>query len=107
MGEFVTITEDNFNAEVIQSKTPVILEFGAVWCAPCKRLEPILGQLGDLWAGKVRIAKVDADQNVQITMQYQVQSLPTVFLFVKGQPVERISGLQTRERLVEKFGSYL
>jgi thioredoxin 1 len=107
MGQFLPITEDNFEKEIIQSKTPVILEFGAEWCVPCKRIEPILSQLGELWAGKVRMAKIDVDQNAQITMQYQVMSVPTIILFVQGQPVQRLTGLQPKERLVEKFEAYL
>lgn len=107
MGQFIQVNADNFDTEIIQSKTPVILEFGAQWCAPCKRLEPILSQLGDQWAGKVRLAKLDVDQETDITSQFQVMSLPTMILFVKGQPVQRMTGLHPRERLIEQFGTFL
>jgi thioredoxin 1 len=107
MGQFLNITEENFEQEIVKSKLPVLLEFGADWCAPCKRMEPLLSQLGDQWTGKVRLAKVDVDQSASITMQYQVMSVPTIILFVNGQPVERLTGLQPRERLLEKFEHHL
>lgn len=107
MSEFVSINEQNFQHEVLESDLPVLLEFGAVWCAPCKRLEPILLQLGKEWAGKVRIAKLDVDESVDLTMQFQIMSVPTLLLFVNGRAHERITGLQQRDRLVEKFGPHL
>lgn len=98
-----TIQEANFDQQVLQSPLPVLLDFGAEWCAPCKRLEPILEKLSQEWQGRVRIVRVDADQNPTLAGRYQVMSLPTVILLVKGQEVARQAGLATRERLVEKF----
>lgn len=107
MTDFVRITPQNFQQEVLQSSLPVLLEFGAAWCGPCKRLEPILQQLGDAWQGRMRIAKLDVDECSDLAVQFQVMSVPTVLLFVGGQPAQRVHGLQTRERLVEKFSPYL
>lgn len=107
MSEFLAVNQQNFQREVLESNLPVLLEFGAVWCAPCKRLEPILLQLGEAWAGKIRIAKLDVDESADLTMQFQIMSVPTLVLFVNGQPQQRVSGLQQRERLVEKFEPFL
>ena len=107
MADFFEITQNNFDVEVKQSSLPVLLEFGAPWCQPCKRLEPILKQLAVEWQGKVRLCKVDVDVSPELAMQYQVMGVPTVILFRQGQPLERLTGLQTRERLVDKFLPHL
>lgn len=107
MSNFINVNETNFNAEVIDSALPVLLEFGAVWCGPCKRLEPLLEQLGNQWAGKLKIAKLDVDENINLTTQFQVMGVPTIILFSHGQAVERLTGLQSLDRLTEKFESYL
>ncbi len=107
MTDFLAITPQNFHQQVLQSSLPVLLEFGATWCGPCKRLEPILQQLGDAWQGKARIAKLDVDECSDLAVQFQVMSVPTLILFVDGKPAQRVAGLQTRERLAEKFAPYL
>lgn len=107
MSNFINVNEENFNSEVINSALPVLLEFGAVWCGPCKRLEPLLEQLGNQWAGKLKIAKLDVDENINLTTQFQVMGVPTIILFSQGQAVERLTGLQSLDRLVKKFESYL
>ena len=107
MNEFLAVNQDNFQSEVLQSGLPVLVEFGAVWCAPCKRLEPILLQLGEEWQGKVRIAKLDVDESSDLTMQFQVMSVPTLMLFQNGKVQQRLTGLQPRERLVEKLSPFL
>lgn len=107
MAEFFEITENNFEQEVLKSSLPVMLEFGAVWCAPCKHLDPILKQLEQEWQGRARFAKVDVDTSEKLTMKYQIMGVPTVILFVKGEPRQRTTGLQTRNKLIEKFEPYL
>ena len=108
MESFFHITEANFEQEVLKSASPVLLEFGAVWCAPCKQLEPELARLGTSeWAGKVRLAKVDVDENPDLTMKFGVMGVPTVILFVGGEAKQRLSGYQPRQRIIEKMGSYL
>ncbi len=107
MSELPAVSEASFKAEVLQSTLPVLVEFGAVWCHPCKQLEPILKDLAKTWEGKVRLFSVDVDEAVQLTTTYGVMSVPTVFLFVNGQPVERANGLQSRERLIQKFSGHL
>jgi len=107
MESFEIVTEDNFPQEILKSDLPVMAEFGATWCAPCKRLEPELLQLAKQWTGKVRLAKLDVDQAVNLVMQYQIMTVPTLLLFVKGQAVQRLTGFQPRQRIIEKFGEYI
>ncbi len=106
MSEFMTINDTNFTVEVAESQTPVLVEFGAEWCVPCKRMEPALVELSKVWGARVRLGKVDVDENPGLTMQFGVMSVPTMILFKGGEAVERASGLQTRERMIEKFEPY-
>jgi len=106
MSSFLTVNEENFPEQVLKASLPVIVEFGAVWCAPCKRLEPIMEKLGDEWGSKVRLVKIDVDESVDVTMNCQVMSVPTLILFILGQEKQRLTGLQSSERIVEKFTPY-
>lgn len=104
---FEHIHNDNFDAQVLQSSQPFILEFGAVWCGPCKRLEPELEKLQANWGDRVRLGKLDVDEAVDITLQYSVISVPTVMLFVDGEVRERIAGFQPLHRFIEKFEPHI
>ena len=107
MSELTAVTQENFKTEVLDAHLPVLVEFGATWCHPCKQLEPILKALGKEWAGKALLYSIDVDQAADLAVKYGVMSVPTVFLFKGGQPVERATGLQSRERLVQKFAPHL
>jgi thioredoxin 1 len=97
------INSKNFDQEVLQSTLPVLVEFGAEWCAPCKQLEPELTKLADEYSGKVRILKIDVDEASDLTARLQVMSVPTVILFVNGKATERSTGYLPKNRLVAKF----
>jgi thioredoxin 1 len=107
MAEFVEINDQNFQSQVTDAALPVILEFGATWCGPCKMLEPLLKQLGDEWAGKVQLAHIDVDENVDLTMKFNVLGVPTVILFVNGKSVERFSGYMDRNRVIARLSPHL
>jgi thioredoxin 1 len=104
MDTFLHVSEANFEKEVLQSAQPVVVEFGAVWCQPCKQLEPVLAKLGQEWNGKARLAKIDVDESVNLTMKFQVMGVPTVILFVNGKAAARFSGYQPRDKILEKLG---
>jgi thioredoxin 1 len=107
MSEFIAVNDANFQTEVMDAKLPVLLEFGAGWCQPCKQLEPLLKQLVDGWQGKVRLAHVDADTAIDLTTRYSVLSLPTTFLFIDGKPVERLVGFHSKEHFLAKLSPHL
>ncbi|MCW5876224.1 MAG: thioredoxin [Anaerolineales bacterium] len=106
MSKLHPVTSDNFESDVLQAGQPVLLEFGAAWCQPCKVLEPILEQLAAEWDGRVKFAKLDADEASQIAADYQVLGLPTTILFKDGQEAERMVGLQPKERIAEKLAAH-
>ena len=81
------VSEANFKPEVLDSTGPVLVDFTAVWCSPCKMLDPIVKQLAQEWQGKVKIVKLDVDDNAHLAMEYQVMGVPTLMLFVGGKPV--------------------
>ena len=102
MSEMQYVTDSDFQNEVLKSNLPVLVDFTAVWCQPCKMIEPIVKQLAQDWAGKVKVVKLDADQNPNIMMQYGVMGIPTLMLFKGGQIKERMTGYQPKEKLSAK-----
>ena len=82
MAEMLHINEDTFKTEVLDSSQPVLVDFSAVWCQPCKMLDPIVKQLAGDWDGKVKVVKIDADENPNLVMQFGVMGIPTL-LFLK------------------------
>lgn len=102
----VTLTQDNFEAEVLQSPVPVLVDFWAEWCAPCKVQNPILAELAKDLAGKLKIGKVDVDNQPELGEQYGIMSIPTIKIFKKGQVVSEMIGLQSKERLMSEIQKY-
>ena len=107
MNDIPEVGEAEFKERVLGSPLPVVVEFGAEWCRPCKTLEPILKQLAQEWGEKASLVQVDVDGAQNLVQQYRIFSVPTVMLFVKGQPVERLTGLQSRQKLSEKIGAHI
>ena len=106
MTDVLSVTEDNFQSEVIDSSAPVLVDFSAVWCGPCKMLDPVVKQLAGEWNGKVKVVKIDADQNPGIVMQYGVMSIPTLLFFKDGEIKERMTGYMPKEKLIAKFSPH-
>ncbi len=97
-------TEQNFDSVVLGSDTPVLVDFTATWCGPCKALAPIVEKLADEFEGKVKVGKLDIDANPHITAKYGVRSVPTVLVFKGGQKIGQHMGLTTRDKLVKLLG---
>jgi thioredoxin 1 len=95
----VTLTQDNFQSEVLQASQPILVDFWAEWCGPCKMLAPILDELAQEYDGKVRIGKVDIDQHQNLAAQYGISAIPTLLLFHNGQVVDQMRGLRSKRDL--------
>lgn len=107
MAEIPKTSEATFSSEVLESDLPVLVDFTAVWCGPCKMLDPLVKQLAEEWSAKVKVVKLDVDDNPQLTMSYSVMGVPTLILFKGGVPVERMSGYQPKDKLVKKFSPHI
>ena len=107
MSELQYVTEQDFKTEVLDAALPVLVDFTAPWCSPCKMVDPIVTQLAGEWAGRMKIVKCDADQNPELIMNYGVLGLPTVMLFKSGEMLERLSGYQPKDKLVAKLSPHI
>ena len=108
MGEnTVVITDANFEDEVIQSDLPVLVDFWAEWCGPCKMIAPVLDEIASELNGKMTLGKLDVDENQSTAMAFGVMSIPTLMLFKDGQQVETIVGFQQKAQLLGKIQSHL
>lgn len=105
--EISKVNAASFPGEVLQSAQPVLVDFTAVWCGPCKMLDPIVKQLAEEWDGKVKVVKVDVDDNQDLAMAYHIMGVPTLILFVKGQPAQRLSGYQPKAKILRQFTPHL
>ncbi len=107
MSATVTIDQDNFTAEVIESDTPVVVDFWAEWCMPCKMVAPVLDQISQDYAGRLKIAKVNVDDAGEIAQKYNIVSIPTLLLFKDGNVVGQQVGAVPRETIEGLFKDHL
>jgi len=107
MGNALAVTSGNFATEVLQSPLPVLVDFWAAWCGPCRAVAPTVEALASEYAGKLKVVKLDVDESGDVAGQFGVQSIPTLILFKDGQPVERLVGAVPKPAIVSKIQPYL
>jgi thioredoxin 1 len=107
MGQALEVTDSTFEQEVLQSTQPVLVDFWAVWCGPCRAVAPIVEELAGEYAGKLKVMKLDVDDNPRTAMAYGVQSIPTLLIFKDGKPAERIVGALPKRAIVDKLQGVL
>ncbi len=107
MSTIVDVTSETFENEVLQAEQPVLVDFSAVWCGPCKMLEPVVQELAGEWAADMKFVKLDVDHSPEIAGRYQVMGVPTLMLFVDGEPRERLTGYQPKDRITSKLAPHL
>ncbi|MCV7432842.1 thioredoxin [Mycolicibacterium bacteremicum] len=103
----VAVTDDSFNQDVLSSSTPVLVDFWATWCGPCKMVAPVLEEIASEKAGDLKVAKIDVDANPATARDFQVVSIPTLILFKDGQPVKRIVGAKGKAALLREIADDL
>ena len=101
----IKFTDQNFEEEVEKSELPVLVDFWAVWCGPCQMMGPIIKELAEKFDGKVKIGKLNVDENPETAGKYEVLGIPSLKLFKNGKVIDEITGLQPKEVIVEKINS--
>lgn len=107
MAKPTVVTDVTFENEVVGADTPVLVDFWAAWCGPCKMIAPIVDDIASEYDGKIKVMKLDVDENQSTAMMFGVMGIPTLILFKGGQPVERITGYMPKERVVARLLPHL
>jgi thioredoxin 1 len=105
--KIVILSNTNFGSEVGQSDTPVLVDFWAPWCGPCRMIAPIVEELATEYEGKVKVGKLNVDENQEISAKFGVMSIPTLLVFKNGQPVERIVGYMPKKEMQARLNGVL
>jgi thioredoxin 1 len=103
----VELTDSSFETEVLKSTIPVLIDFWAIWCGPCRMVSPVVEEIAGEYAGKLKVGKVDVDSNPATAMQYGIRSIPTLLLFKDGQVIEQIVGAVPKRVIVDKLSRHL
>ena len=103
----LTFTDSNFKTEVLESQTPVVVDFWAPWCAPCRIVSPTIDELGKEYEGKVKVGKMNVDENPKVAGQYGIMSIPSIVFFKNGQPIKTMIGAQAKENYKQEIEEVL
>ncbi len=103
MSSYVTGTDANFDAEVLQTDQPVLVDFWATWCGPCRTIAPTIEEIASEYDGKAKVVKLDVDSNPQTAMKYGIRSIPSLLFFKDGKPVDQMVGVVPKKVLAEKL----
>jgi thioredoxin 1 len=103
----ISFTDGNFSADVLKSSQPVLVDFWAAWCGPCKMIAPVIDELAEAYDGKVKVGKLNVDENGNTAQAYGVMSIPTILLFKSGEVIERVVGYKTKDELAKIIDSVL
>ncbi len=107
MGEPTSVSDSNFDETVLKAKLPVLVDFWATWCAPCRMVAPVVEELAKEYEGRIRFAKLDVDQNPKTASKYSIMSIPTLLIFKNGEPISHIVGFRPKAELKRSLDAAL
>ncbi|MDA2927245.1 thioredoxin [Acidobacteria bacterium AH-259-G07] len=105
--KYITLSEENFHSEVLESTEPVLVDFWAIWCGPCRMIAPVIEQLAVDFEGRAKVGKLDIDEHTNIAMEYGILSIPTLLFFKDGQVVDRVVGAASKKVIADKLDALL
>ena len=107
MSNAIEVNESNFEQEVLKASTPVLVDFWETWCGPCRKLGPVLDEIAGEYIDKVKVVKVNTDDNAEVAKEYQISGLPSILVFKDGEPVERMVGLMPKSTIIGNIEKHL
>ncbi len=107
MSKPAAVTDATFEQDVVKSEQPVLVDFWAAWCGPCRMVAPVVEEIADEYSGKLKVVKMDVDENFETAQTLGISSIPTLILYKDGKPVERVVGFQPKQRLMSKLEPHL
>ncbi len=103
MSQIIEVTDDNFQTEVLDSDKPVVVDFWAPWCGPCRMVAPVLDEMSQEMGDKIKFVKLNTDENQNTAAKYQIMAIPSLLIFQKGQEKERVVGFKPKAQLVDQL----